>query len=124
MSKTQLQPEDAFSNIDFDHWSEIARTDPETFEAMRTNIIRSCIDNAPQDQQQRMRGLQWQVDCLRAQSRNPLSACLKISRMMWETLQKLGDVSRDLTMPEQAVSDSKTSAATILPFKSAKNSSK
>ncbi|VAX12100.1 hypothetical protein MNBD_GAMMA24-323 [hydrothermal vent metagenome] len=116
MSKTQLQLEDAFGNIDFDHWSEIARTDPETFEAMRTKIIRSCIDSAPQDQQQRMRGLQWQVDCLRAQSRNPLSACLKISRMMWDTLQKLGDVSRDLTRPEQAETKSKSTAATILPF--------
>ncbi len=124
MSKTQLQPEDELGNINFDYWSEIARTDPETFETMRTEIIRACIDSAPQDHQQRMRGLQWQIDCLRAQSKNPLSACLKISRMMWDTLQQLGDVSRDLAKPGQTPDKRKVTQATVLPFNPLKNSPK
>ncbi len=124
MRKMQLQAENEFSNIDFDHWSEIARTSPKTFEAMRTKIIRNCIDNAPQEQQKRMRGLQWQIDCLRTQSRNPLSACLKISRMMWETLRKLGEVSQDLASPEQAMNKNKVGRGIILPFASLKNSPK
>ena len=116
MSKIQLQLKEKLSNIDFDHWSEIARTDPETFEAMRTEIINDCIDNAPRNRQQRLRGLQWQIDCLRAQSSNPLSACIKISQMMWDTLQQLGNVSRDLAGPEQAKGESKPAEATILSF--------
>lgn len=116
MNKRQLQSDDECNNIDFDHWSEIARTNPETFEAMRTEIIRSCIDHAPEDQQKRMRGLQWQIDCLRDQSRNPLSACLKISRMMWDTLQKLADISRDPLNPGQDMSENKPDRALILPF--------
>ncbi|HEB55511.1 MAG TPA: DUF3135 domain-containing protein [Gammaproteobacteria bacterium] len=124
MNKTQLQAGDEIGNIDFDHWSEIARTDPEAFEAMRREIIRACIDSAPQDRQQRMRGLQWQIDCLRAQSKNPLSACLKISRMMWDTLQQLGDVSRDLARPDPIAGERKLTRATVLPFSPLKNSSK
>ncbi len=120
MNKTQLQREE-LSNIDFDRWAEIAQTDPETFEAMRAEIISVCIDNAPRDRQQRMRGLQWQIDCLRAQSDNPLSTCLKISRMMWDSLQKLGDVSRDLANPDPAMRESKPVMATVLPFNPLKN---
>jgi len=116
MSKMQLQLKEKLSNIDFDHWSEIARTDPATFEIMRTEIINACIDNAPQNRQQRLRGLQWQIDCLRAQSSNPLSACIKISQMMWDTLQQLGNVSRDLARPEQATGKGKLAEATILSF--------
>ncbi len=124
MRKTQRQQEEEPSNIDFDRWSEIARTDPETFEAMRTEIISACIEGAPRDRQQRMRGLQWQIDCLRAQSNNPLSACLKISRMMWDSLQRLSNVSRDLANPEQAISESEPVMATILPFSPTKNGPK
>ncbi len=116
----KLQLKEKPNNIDFDRWSEIARTDPETFEAMRTEIINNCIDNAPQDRQQRLRGLQWQIDCLRAQSSNPLSACIKISQMMWDTLQQLGDVSRNLASPEpgseQGRCANKPAEATILSF--------
>ncbi len=120
MNKTQLQLEE-LSNIDFDRWAEIARTDPETFEAMRTEIISVCIKNAPRDSQQRMHGLQWQIDCLRTQSDNPLSACLKISRMMWDSLQKLGNVSRDLAHPDPAMRESRPAMATVLPFSPLKN---
>jgi len=120
----KLQLKEKPSNIDFDRWSKIARTDPETFEAMRTEIINDCIDNAPLDRQQRLRGLQWQIDCLRAQSSNPLSACIKISQMMWDTLQQLGDVSRNLASPEpgseQGGRANKPAEATILSFTSIK----
>ncbi len=125
MSKTQLQSQEKLHNIDFDYWSEIARTDPETFERMRDEVISACIDNAPRDRQQRLRGLQWQIDCLRAQSSNPLSACIKISSMMWDTLQRLGHLSQDLNNPgalsgpalEPGQSAAKPAEATILSFR-------
>ena len=132
MRKTQLQTKEKLNNIDFDHWSKIARTDPETFEAMRTEVINTCIDSAPLERQQRLRGLQWQIDCLRAQSSNPLSACIKISRMMWDTMQQLGNLTQDLknldplseSGSRQAQCVIKPAEATILSFRPAKNSAK
>jgi len=117
MNKTQLQTKEKHSHINFDHWSEIAKTDPETFEAMRAEVINTFIDNAPLDSQPRLRGLQWQIDCLRARSTNPLSACIKISQMMWETLQQLGDVTQDLANPAQGGPGPKPCEATILSFR-------
>ncbi len=117
MNKTQLQAKEKLSNINFDQWSEIAKTDPEAFEAMRADVINTFISSAPLDSQPRLRGLQWQIDCLRARSSNPLSACIKISQMMWETLQQLGDVTQDLAKPGQGRQSSKPCEAAILPFR-------
>ena len=124
MSKTQLQTKEKLSAINFDHWSEIAKTDPETFEAMRIEVINAFIDSAPLSSQPRLRGLQWQIDCLRARSSNPLSACIKISQMMWETLQQLGDVTQGLANPAQCNPDSKPCEATILSFSPAPTATK
>jgi len=127
MQKTQLQQQkEQLDNIDFDHWSEVARTDPDMFETMRSEVIAACIDSAPRDRQQRLRGLQWQIDCLRAQSSNPLSACIKISRMMWDTLQQLGDVTQELANPdsEPPGGSKKRVEARILSFEPIKNNAK
>lgn len=120
MSKTQLQKKEKLNDINFDQWSDIAKTDPETFEAMRIEVINTFIDSAPLASQPRLRGLQWQIDCLRAKSSNPLSACIKISKMMWESLQQMGDVTQNLANKNQACPASTPTEATILSFRPVK----
>ena len=70
------------AEIDFDRWAEIARTDPETFEAMRLEAIAS----APEDNRERLRCLQWRIDQERRLARTPMAACVRISRLMWRSL--------------------------------------
>ena len=118
MKDSQLKIKtDKNGNIDFDSWSEIAKTDPETFEAMRREVIDNFIDSVPEERQRRLRGLQWQIDCLRARAGNPLSACIQISRMMWDTFQQLGEVSRDLTRPGPLPARPPAPEATVLAFR-------
>ena len=75
-----------FKRFDFDDWANLARTDPQAFEARRKTLLDAAIDRAPAARQQRLRGLQWRVDQIRRTSSTPLGACMKISYLMWDTL--------------------------------------
>ncbi|WP_316367216.1 DUF3135 domain-containing protein [Candidatus Thiodiazotropha sp. CDECU1] len=70
-------------NLDFDHLLQLAERDPMRFEDMRQAAIDDFIAALPQERQQRMRQLQWRIDQER-RNRSPISACVKISSMMWD----------------------------------------
>jgi hypothetical protein len=70
-------------SLDFDHLLQLAEEDPLRFEDMRQAAIDDFIATLPEDRQVRMRRLQWRIDQER-RNRTPLSACVKISSMMWE----------------------------------------
>ena len=74
------------AEIDFDAWSEMARSDPETFELMRQAAIESAIARASESNRHRLRCLQWRIDQERRLASSPMAACLRISRMMWRTV--------------------------------------
>ncbi len=74
------------AGIDFDTWSAIARTDPQTFEQMRLAAIQAAIGSAPEANRERLRRLQWRIDQERRLARTPLAACVRISRMMWRAV--------------------------------------
>ena len=85
----ELQTEQASTHpplVDFDTWSELAQVDPEAFEVRRAEVIEQMIQRLPAHKQHRMRCLQWKIDQVRARSSNPLSACIKLSEMMWDSL--------------------------------------
>lgn len=69
-------------NFDFDDWARLARNDPEAFEQRRAEAIEELIRSSTPRMQRRLRGLQFQVDVQRRLASNPLSACIRISRMM------------------------------------------
>lgn len=77
--------EEDFNTLDFDSMSRIAKEDPREFERLRQEAIDEFIESAPEERRQRLRCLQWRIDQERRNC-SPLSACLKISNMMWEHL--------------------------------------
>ncbi len=107
--------------FDFDYWYRLARENPERFEEVRAQAIEAFIAGAPPALRHRLRGLQWQVDQIRARAGTPLAACLRLSSMMWdkvlgergllETVQALSRPVDDADAPEEAPS------AAILPFR-------
>ncbi len=76
----------ATTDLDFDCWSSFAQHDPEAFERLRCEAIDELIESAPEHMQQRLRGLQWQIDQVRRQSKTPMDACRRLSDMMWDRL--------------------------------------
>jgi len=90
------------AEIDFDSWSEMARTDPDAFERMRLAAIDSVIESAPAENQERLRRLQWRIDQERRLARTPMAACLRISRMMWRTVLGEGGLQQRFTELQHA----------------------
>lgn len=67
---------------DFDQLLELSRHAPEQLESIRQSQVQQLIARADPRAQQRLRGLQFQIDAQRAIHKNPLGACVKISQMM------------------------------------------
>ena len=82
------------SQIDFDAWSELARNDPKLFESMRQEAIERVIDQAPVENRDRLRRLQWRIDQERRLAGTPLAACMRISRMMWKAVLGRGGLQQ------------------------------
>ena len=115
MSKLQTA---LHSHIDFEHWSQLARTDPERFEQLRHRTLNECIARSSRNHQKRLRGLQWRIDRVRDKAGTPLAACLEISTMMWDTFHQLGELYNQAEALQQGKTVPKPDVkqATILPF--------
>lgn len=104
-----------FSKLDFDSMTAIAKDDPVEFERLRRSCIDEFIENTPPERRERLRRLQWRIDQERRNC-SPLSACLKISKMMWDRLLGEGGL---LGQRERLLFDGKplnVSPAKILNF--------
>jgi len=81
-----MDANDKRPTFDFDAWAELAHKDPQAFELERKLLIERAIMRAPADKQQRLRCLQWKLDQIRKLASSPMSACLQINRLLWESI--------------------------------------
>jgi hypothetical protein len=117
-----IHPGQAF---DFDDWSQLARRDPRAFDARREAAIEDFLARAPGELRARLRGLQFRIDMERRRARTPMAACLRLSRLMWDSL--LGDDGLQARLLRLADELARTPAptapphavatATVLPFR-------
>ncbi|MGS2716713.1 DUF3135 domain-containing protein [Eionea flava] len=74
----------------FDELVTLAKQDPEALENIRQQHVEKLINNAPEEFQQRLRGLQFQIDSHRQlHASSPMGSCMKISQMMHESFAEL-----------------------------------
>lgn len=83
------------SNFNFDEWLDLSKRDPVSFESRRLESIEEFINSVPEDKQHRLRCLQWKIDRVRAKMPTPLAACVAISDMMWDSLDRLNQLYHD-----------------------------
>jgi len=81
-----MQPAVHQQKVDFDQWLKLANTDMPAFEALRRTMINQVIEQAAEEQRDRLRRLQWRIDQERRLCKSPMGACVRISRMMWDRL--------------------------------------
>jgi hypothetical protein len=79
----------------FDQWKTLAEQDPQAFERKRRAVLRELIDSSPESAG--LVELQVQIDMVRVQAKDPLSACQQISAMMWRSYSQLLDARARLT---------------------------
>lgn len=99
--------------FDVNSWIKLYQECPDTFDKKRAEIIERTIADAPEEFQQRLRGLQFQIDGIRRTSSNPMSACIAISRKMFDQLGHLKDVVEGKT---EVLKKNKQEKAKILNF--------
>lgn len=104
------------SSFNFDEWLELSKRDPESFEIRRLESIEELINSAPADKQHRLRCLQWKIDRVRDKMATPLAACVAISDMMWDSLDKLNQLYHDC----ESVTSQKGGKRVITPLPKAK----
>ena len=98
-----MEEKQQIMSFDFNQWSSIARENPEKFEAMREALLGQMIEQSPASIKRRMEGLQWQIDHIRNQSANPMAACLRISKMMWNSVLGEHGLLTALETPEKII---------------------
>ena len=98
----------------FDEWKHLASTDPESFEKERERLIRKTISNAPSIYRSRLLRLQWRVDMERKRHSNPMSSCVRISKMMLDSVYGEHGLVSALNGTNQARSSVKPNSADVL----------
>ena len=88
---------------DFDAWAALAGSDPEAFEYHRRQAIDRAIRQAPAHRRARLRGLQWQLDQIRATSRTPMAACLRMQHMLRQSLEGENGLLACLQRPSEVI---------------------
>ncbi len=108
------------SRLDFDEWMNLAKNDPEEFEAKRLRKIETFFNAVPAERQQRLKGLQWQVDQARKLAHSPMASCIAISTMMLDSVGRLSEHQYELvniTLKQGSQKNKpKPVSATILPM--------
>ena len=87
--------------FDFDEWKQLSESDPAEFEARRRRVIEAEIGLAAKSQQQRLRGLQWQIDLIRKRYRDPLVSTAKLFDMMWQKVYGANGLLEALTTADR-----------------------
>lgn len=72
--------------------SDLAQKDPAALQQYLDDQVEQIISSAPEHMQQRLRGLQFQIDAERRKHDNPLGACVAISKMMMDSVHELSQV--------------------------------
>ena len=119
---TEKDTQENIQALDFKVWSDLAQQDGDTFESMRLAAIEEFIGSAPEQQQHRLRCLQWRIEQERRLSRSPMGACIRISRMMWESaIGEDGLVNHIRRLKEFCEEDDNpttpSSLATVIPIR-------
>jgi hypothetical protein len=76
---------------DFDVLVALYQHEPEAFEAFRRYVLREAVDYAPPEQRPALEQLLHRIDETRDAAATPLEAAAAASRMMQESVNRLGD---------------------------------
>ena len=104
---------------DFETLVALAKNDPAALDRIRKEASETIINGARQDIQQRLRGLQFQIDMEIRRSKSPLDGCIRISRMMHDSLSHFRQTIQQCLGEEPVLSElkeEKPEPAQILRF--------
>jgi hypothetical protein len=69
----------------------LAKEDPVEFEALRDQLCKQIVDQAPEHISRRLKGLQFKINIERRRSKTALKSCLELSKLMNNSLIELDE---------------------------------
>ncbi|OGT21961.1 MAG: hypothetical protein A2V90_06335 [Gammaproteobacteria bacterium RBG_16_57_12] len=107
--------------LDLEGLAALAKDDEAAFEAQRNLILQDYLQSLPEERRVRLERLQWRIDMERSLAPNPMAACVKLSRMMWDSV--VGDdgllpAISGLQQPLAVLPRKAAQSARIIPFRS------
>ncbi len=92
-------------DFDFDAWMTLYKNDPESFEKQKKDLVQGIINQAPENMQRRLNGLQWRIDTEVKLAKNSLEGCIKIYQMMMDSVYEPGGLLGALSMTEKGIKE-------------------
>ena len=77
--------------FNFDEWKKLYEEDPEEFERRRAEVLEETIQQAPEEQQQRLRGVVWAYDQRAKRRKHPLARAQYAQIEMYNMLYQLNE---------------------------------
>jgi len=74
---------------DFDYLRSLAENNPKALDELSERFSREVIDGADERNKRRLEGLYFQIQMEKRRSKNPMQACISISRMMMDSYSEL-----------------------------------
>ena len=71
---------------------QLAKEQPQQLDQLLKNEVEALINSAPKTFQNRLRGLQFEIDCHKELHKTPIQSCIQLSKMMQGSLLKLNNV--------------------------------
>lgn len=105
----------------FEDLLKLAKDDPDQLEALRQSLVQELIDETQGDQKRRLEGLQFRIDMERRRSKNPIQSCVKLSKMMHDSVQRLSSHLSEIKTGQMAVTEplhTQESVADVISFES------
>lgn len=82
----------------YEYLSQLARDNPQGYEALRLELIESFIDSASESNKPRLCGIQFRVDSLRRLSKSSVGSTVRIYELMWKSFLFLNQNLQDLAL--------------------------
>lgn len=84
-------------------FEELLKMDKDQLEDLRKDYINRIINSAKTEEQKRkLEGLQFKIDMIRRKHKNPMGACIEISKMMHESFIQLRDALKEASEVHKA----------------------
>ncbi len=85
---------------DFDTLKRLAVAEPERLDELLQQEIEGLIDRVSPQQQMRLRGLQFRIDCQRQLAKNNMDSCIRIAAMMHDSFYSMRSEMVQLNNPD------------------------
>lgn len=102
----------------FDEMKTMAQEQPEALEDLRIRLTEEVIEKASEASKRRLRGLVFVIEAERRRARNPLQACIRLSKLMLDSAVELQASLNQLKCNERARAPTSTTqpSARVLTF--------